>query len=159
MKPTFFRLAIILLMPLLAGLAYCEQRKIETQSTKHTYSLCPKSDDARARSLVLIKDFSHEKSAELVDRGADATRELAVAASRILEDTGGDLVLVSVAKPNEFRVSFTNLGLRDKFVLSVRYWKAWEQDGSVSTLLGDLESYWTFQTLEGKGIEDDPPCL
>ena len=159
MKPTFFRLAIILLMPLLAGLAYCEQRKIETQSTKHTYSLCPKSDDARARSLVLIKDFSHEKSAELVDRSAGATRELSALAAQVLADTGGDLVLVTVTKPNEFRVSFTNLGLREKFVLSVRYWKAWEQDGSVSTLLGDLESYWTFQTLEGKGIEDDPPCL
>jgi hypothetical protein len=75
----------------------------------------------------------------------------------ILGSTGGDPILLTVEKTDEFRVSLTNLGLREKVALSVRYWRPGERDSRIAALIDDIGRFWSIQRVEG-GVTDDPSC-
>ncbi len=64
---------------------------------------------------------------------------------------------MTVEKPDVFRVGITNLGLRTKFVLSVRIWNEAEGAGPVDAFMAEVEEFWAIEAVEG-GVLDDPPC-
>jgi hypothetical protein len=144
----------------LITLAGCNQSQQNPpdMATKQTYSLCPKSDESRPRLREALRDFAAQNQARFIDRSAEAQNELSTMQSSkgALESTGGDLIILSVEKQNDFRVSLSNLGLREKVALSVRYWGK-QQEGRVTALLADLERSWVIQRVEG-GVADAPPC-
>jgi hypothetical protein len=152
---------IALLAALLCASTSCDKSdKARTRmDTNQNYSLCPKADDARARLYPLINDFAKRYGARLVDRGAGAQKELSGMESGkdILGSTGGDPILLTVEKTDEFRVSLTNLGLREKVALSVRYWRPGERDSRIAALIDDIGRFWSIQRVEG-GVTDDPSC-
>jgi hypothetical protein len=96
--------------------ASCGQSVTDT-STKRAYQLCPKSEHARARLLEFAEAFATQHQAQVFDRGADAQNELASMESQVLRSTNLPLVLLTIEKPKAFRVSITNAGLKEKFVL------------------------------------------
>lgn len=145
---------------LLLSVASCGQsdNAILNMSTKTDYSLCPKSESSRSDLFELMRDFANQHEARIVDRGAEAQRELSgMSRGNALASTGGDLIMLTVEKPNEFRISLSNLGLREKIGLTIRYWAGSEGDSRVKALMDDIERFWSIEAEEG-GTMNDPPC-
>lgn len=144
----------------LLALAGCDQapQNPPGMENKQTYSLCPRSDESRPRLLEVMREFAAQNQARFIDRGAEAQNELSAMESSkgALESTGGDLIVLTVEKQNAFRVSLSNLGLREKMALTVRY-AGEQQEDRVTGLLADIERSWTIQRVEG-GVTNDPPC-
>lgn len=125
--------------------------------TVHAYSLCPKTGDARGRLSEQIKNFSGQQQARLIDRGDGAQQELSNIGSEVLSRTGGNPILLTVEKPDEFRISVTNLGLREKIALTIRLWDVRPEVSPVASLVEELGRFWTIQEVNG-AVTDDPPC-
>lgn len=130
---------------------------IEGMGTKQAYSLCPTTDGSRERLVDQVRDFADQQDARLVDRSAGVQQELSAIGSSILTSTGGAPVLMMVERPDVYRVTVTNLGLRTKFALSVRFWNEPEGSIPVNNFMTELEEFWTIEAIEG-GVLDDPPC-
>lgn len=137
----------------------CGQSEMDSDhmETKHTYSLCPKSESARQKLREQIEVFAGQQSARITDRSAEAQRELSSMASNVLGKTGGAPILLTVEKPSEFRISVTNLGLKEKIALAIRTWSTSGEGGSIAGFMDNLGHYWTIRRVEG-GVMDDPPC-
>ena len=88
--------------------------------TKTTYSLCPTAGDSRQRLYDEVKTFAEQQGARLIDRSSGAKQELSDLQSAVLKNTGGDPILLTIEKAGQYRVSVTNLGLKEKVALSVR---------------------------------------
>lgn len=129
----------------------------DNMETVHAYSLCPKTGDARERLSDYVKNFSDQQQARLIDRGRGAHQELSNIGSAVLDRTGGAPILLTVEKPDVFRISVTNLGLREKVALTIRLWNARSESSPVSSLMEDLSRFWTIQEVEA-AVTDDPPC-
>jgi hypothetical protein len=129
----------------------------EIQS-KQEYSLCPKNKESRPRLLQIFKEFAANNDATITDRGAEAQLELSGMENKgALRSTGGDLVVLTVEKPNDLRISLSNLGLLEKFAMAVRGQKAGQQDRRVSALMAAIDQSWIVQRLDD-GVGNDPPC-
>jgi hypothetical protein len=124
---------------------------------KQTYSLCPKTDDARQRLYKQVTLFADEEKARVIDRSSGAKRELSDIGSSVLNNTGGDSILLTVEKPGVFRISVTNLGLKEKIALAIRVGGQPGEDMAVNRLMRDLGRFWTIQEVVG-GVTNDPPC-
>jgi hypothetical protein len=149
---------IVLAVPLILIVACGQSDKGgERMETRHNYSLCPKADDSRERFYEQVKNFAGQQEARFIDRSAEAQRELSSMRSNVLDKTGGSPILLTVEKSDEFRISVTNLGLRNKIALTIRSWGASAEVGSVVGFMDDLGRLWTIQRVEG-GVTDDPPC-
>ena len=145
----------------LVSTASCGQSPTDAGNaqTKRVYQLCPKSGDARARLNEIAKTYAAEQQAQVFDRGAEAQNELAGmdSGSGTLRSTNLLLVLLTIEKPRAFRISITNLGLKEKFGLSVRLWNESNGDSEAEAFLNQVERYWTIEKVQG-GVLDDPPC-
>ena len=151
------RFIIIAALFSLCGCGRSENVPNSLEPTNRVYSLCPKRDDARQRLLEAVRDFAERRNAQLIDRSAGAHRELSGLESKVLENTGGEPVLLTVTKPTEFRVSVTNLGLSDKMALAVRVSRKIDGSALLVDLMDGLSPYWDIQTTEGS-VGNDPPC-
>ena len=125
--------------------------------TRYAYSLCPTNDDSRQRLHELVRDFSNRQQARLIDRGAGAQRELSQMDTNVLRKTGGDVILLTIEKPGEFRISITNLGLREKLAVAIGFGGESGDDSPVRGFMDDLSRFWRIQRVDG-GVTDDPPC-
>lgn len=125
-------------------------------SEKYSYSLCPTKPDSRQELDKLMRDFADQQRAELIDRSAGVEQELSRIGKDVLELTGGKSILLTVEKPSKFRISVTNLELREKVALTIRYWAA-DEGGHVRGLLDEIGRSWRVQRVEG-GVSNDPPC-
>lgn len=127
--------------------------------TKRVYQLCPKSRDARVILNEIAKTYAAEHQAQVFDRGAEAQNELAGmdSGSGTLRSTNLPLVLLTIDKPGAYRISITNVGLKEKFGLSVRLWNGSKGGREAEAFLKQVERYWTIEKVQG-GVLDDPPC-
>ena len=145
----------------LTSTASCGQSPTDAGNaqTKRVYQLCPKSGDARARLNEIAKTYAAEQQAQVFDRGAEAQNELAgmESGSGTLRSTNLPLVLLTIEKPGAFRISITNLGLKEKLALSVRLWNESDGDSKIGAFLNQVERFWTIKEVQG-GVSDDPPC-
>lgn len=145
----------------LTSTASCGQSPTDAGNaqTKRAYQLCPKSRDARARLTEIAKAYAAEQQAQVFDRGAEAQNELAgmYSGSGTLRSTNLPLVLLTIEKPRAFRISITNLGLKEKFGLSVRHWNESDRDSKAEAFLNQVERFWTIEEIQG-GVTDEPPC-
>jgi hypothetical protein len=148
---------IVVVVTFLA-LAACGQSK-ERPHRMETYSLCPRGTESRSRLRELVQNFATLNQAEFTDRGAESQSELSAmqGSKGALNSTGGALIVLAVEKPNDFRVSFSNLGLREKVSLGVSDWKSGQANVRIAKLLTEIERSWVIQRVEG-GVSDDPPC-
>lgn len=152
------KLIVVLAFPLSLAIACGQTNEVsDSMETKQTYSLCPKSDDARQRLYEQVRGFADQHRARFIDRGAGAQRELSQSGSDVLKRTGGEVILLMVEKSGEFRLSVTNLGLDEKIALAVRTWNAAGEDSAITSFLDDLRSFWTVQVVDGS-VTNDPPC-
>lgn len=126
---------------------------------KFSFSLCPKRGSSRDQLYDIVINFAKQENARVVDRGTEAQAELSGVhkGKDVLSSTGGDLMLLTIEKPNEFRISLTNLELNEKFALTVKYFGRSEGGNRVESLLDDIERSWDVRGVEG-GITNDPPC-
>ena len=152
------RKVIVLAGPLFLAVA-CDQsdKANNSMDTKQTYSLCPKTDDARQRLYENVNQFSDQQQAKVIDRGSGAQKELSDIGSNVLKNTGGDTVLLTIEKTGEFRISVTNLGLKEKLALAIRSFEGHGNNAAVDRFMSDLGRFWTIQGVDG-GVTDDPPC-
>ena len=152
------RKVVVLALPL-ALIVACSQsdRSSDSMETKQTYSLCPRTDESRQSLFEQVKGFADQQQARFIDRGEGAERELSSMGSDVLRKTGGSPILLTVEKPDKFRISVTNLGLREKIALTVRSWGQIGEANPVAGFMDDLGRLWTIQRVEG-GVTDDPPC-
>ena len=150
---------VVVLSVLLLLIVACGQsdKGVDSMERKQTYSLCPRTDQSRQSLFEQVKGFADQQQARFIDRGEGAERELSSMGSDVLRKTGGSPVLLTVEKPNEFRISVTNLGLREKIALTVRSWGEIGEASPVAGFMDDLGRLWTIQRVEG-GVTDDPPC-
>ena len=140
-------------------LAACGQSEKASNSveTKQTYSLCPKANDAAQKLYEKARSFADQQEARFIDRGAGAQRELSGMGSGVLKNTGGEVILLTIEKADEFRISVTNLGLKEKIALSVRSWGDAGENSPVTNFMDDLERFWTVERVSGS-VTNDPPC-
>ena len=125
---------------------------------KQSYSLCRKNDASRPRLIEIMKKFAAEYGATLIDRGAEAQAELSGMQNRgALRSTGGELTALTVERPNDLHISLSNLGLLEKFGMTVRYRKAEQQVPRITSLLAAVEQSWIVQPVDD-GVGNDPPC-
>ena len=142
----------------LASTASCGQSPTDAGNTvKRLYQLCPKSGDALARLKEIAEAYAVELNAEVSDRGAGAQNELAQMNSDTLRSTNLPVVLLTIEKPKALRISITNLGLKEKFALSVRVWNGSNGDSTEEAFLNHVERYWSIEKVKG-GVSDNPPC-
>jgi hypothetical protein len=143
----------------LTSAAACGQSRTDAGNTqtKHVYQLCPKSGDARGRLNELTKAYAAEQQARLFDRGADAQNELAAMDSSVLQSTNLPVVLLTIEKPNTFRISVSNLGLKEKFALSVRLWNKSDGENKAEAFLDQMERFWSIEKVQG-AVSNDAPC-
>jgi hypothetical protein len=104
-----------------------------------------------------VKEFADQQQARFIDRGAGAQQELSAMGPDVLSNTGGSPVLLTVERPDEFRISVTNLGLSEKIALTVRSTREFGEASPVGVFMNDLGRFWTIQRVEG-GVTDDPRC-
>jgi hypothetical protein len=150
--------AIALAAPLLFVSACSQSDDTDKQmEAKQTYSLCPKTEDAQRRLSDLVRNFANEQGARLIDRSAGAQQELSGLESDVLDQTGGSPILITVEKAGEYRISVTNLGLREKVALSVRSLGETAPSNPVTSFIKVLRSFWTIEESEDN-VTDDPPC-
>ncbi|MGB7373069.1 hypothetical protein [Pontixanthobacter sp.] len=150
--------AIALAVPLLFISACSQFNDTDKEmEAKQTYSLCPKTEDAQRRLSDLVRSFANEQDARLIDRSAGAQRELSGLDSDVLNQTGGSPILITVEKAGEYRISVTNLGLREKVALSVRSLGETAPDNPVASFMEVLSHFWTIEESEDN-VTDDPPC-
>lgn len=158
MHSTVLSLLVVLL--LLAEGCSQHQEGSRPMEAKQQYSLCPMAGgDSRRHLLEVIREFAARTQARVVDRGAEAQEELAGmrTGKNVLDSSGGDLMVLTVEVPNDFRVSLSNLGLKEKVALSIRRRKEEQQDPRITALFADIERYWTIAPVEG-GVTDEPRC-
>ena len=124
---------------------------------KNTYSLCPKTGDARQRLIRQIGLFADQQKAQIIDRSSEVQQELYDLRSDVLNKTGGQPILITVKKAGEFRVSVTNLGLKEKMVLSVTRMGEPGSDIAIDGLIHEFGPFWTMEEVDG-GITNDPSC-
>lgn len=148
------RLAILFLATAACGHS---TKDIGGMEIKHTYSLCPTHIDSRRELYEQVRDFSNQQRARLIDRSAEAQEELSSLNSKALQDTGGDVILLTIEKPEVFRISITNLGLREKLALATRVWGDSSQGHPVMGFMENLGRFWRIQEIDG-GVTDEPPC-
>jgi hypothetical protein len=125
--------------------------------TKQTYSLCPRSEGAEGVLYEQMKKFADQQQARFFDRGTESHGELSRMNSNVLKETGGRTLLLTVEKPEEFRISATNLGLKEKIALAVRVVGNSDENHGVKRFIEDLRRYWTVQEVDGS-VTNDPPC-
>lgn len=77
--------------------------------------------------------------------------------SDVLKNTGGQPILLTVEKTGEFRISVTNLGLKDKIALTIRSWNKTSGSSPTTDFMTDLDRLWTIQKVESS-VTNDPPC-
>lgn len=144
---------------LLIFIAACEEsdQAREDMVTKQTYRLCPKFSDSRQTIHHQLLSFAREQRARLIDRSGGAKQELTELGSNVLNKTGGNPILVTIEKPGEYRISITNLGLKEKIALTVRSSGETDAGGSVASLIEELGRSWTIQEVED-AVTNDPPC-
>lgn len=142
---------------LLLTAACGQSEKPKDLEIKKIYSLCPKTNDARQNLYRQMRFFANQQKARVVDRSSGAQRELSDIGSDVLNGTGGEPILLTIEKPSEFRISLTNLGLKEKLALAVRMWGEPGKDMPVDKLMRDLSRFWTIQEVDG-GVTDDPSC-
>jgi hypothetical protein len=149
---------VMLAVPLFSIIA-CGQanNSADRMETKQTYSLCPKTGDSRQRLHDQAKDFAAQQKAQFIDRSPGVQQELTSLESNVLKATGGNPVLLTVDKPGVFRVSITNLGLKEKIALAVRFSGTAVDDGPIAGFITDLGRFWTIQKA-GESVTNDPPC-
>jgi hypothetical protein len=135
----------------------CGQFNDHGMGPNQIYSLCPTTEGSHERLIGQVREFAEQQDARLTDRSAGVQQELSDIGSSILNDTGRAPVLMTVEKPDVFRVAVTNLGLRTKFVLSVRFWNEAEGAGPVDAFMAEIEEFWAIEAVEG-GVLDNPPC-
>lgn len=152
------RAAVAVSIPLFL-LCACGQseRDNDSMGTKQIYSLCPKTSDSRERLYEQVRSFADQQKAQLIDRGFEAQQELSEMKSGVLKSTGGKIILMTVDKPNKFRISVTNLGLEEKVALAVRTWAESGEDNPVAGFVNDLDRFWAIERVEGS-VANDPPC-
>lgn len=150
--------ATALAAPLFLTVA-CDQSNeaSENMEMKRAYSLCPRSENSRQRLYDQVKSFAEQYEARLIDRSAGAQQELAAMGSDVLEKTGGNLILLTVEKSGEFRVTVGNAGLREKFGLTVRSWGEARDAAPICGFMADLGRFWVIEEVE-RSVENDPPC-
>ena len=155
------RTTVAVLAVLLSALIGCAESDGADGSmeTSQQYSLCPKGNDSRQRLDELFRRFARQENARLSDRGAQAQQELAAmeTGAGVLHDTGGELAVIRVYKPNYYSISASNLGLKEKFGLAVRFSREAGDTSAVNEFMDELSRFWTIQRVEG-GVNDDPSC-
>jgi hypothetical protein len=129
----------------------------KVMETMKTYSLCPRTVDARQQLFRKVGLLANQQQARIIDRASEAQQGLSDIGSEVLNKTGGELILLTVEKAGQFRVSVTNLGLKEKIVLSVRWWGEPGKDPAIDDLIQDLGPFWTIEEVDG-GVTNDPPC-
>ena len=129
----------------------------DSMGTKQTYELCPKTIASRQRLYEQVRNFADQQQARFIDRSAGVQRELSAMDSDVLKNTGGTPILITVEKSDDFRISVTNLGLKEKVALAVRSWGEISKDSAVTRFMKDLDHYWTVQSVDGS-VTNDPPC-
>lgn len=148
-----------ILMAAVCLVSACGQSNNDDHSleTKRTYSLCAISGDARQRLYDRAKNLADRQSAQFIDRSAAVQSELTNMKSSVLNETGGNPVLLTIEKPNKFRVSITNLGLKEKFGLTVRLSGTSSEESSIGEFMDDVGRSWTIQEVD-EAVTNDPPC-
>lgn len=151
------QLAVILIV-LISSLTSCRPLNNDVDRMKITqrYSLCPKTQDATQILRDQIWLFADNQKAQLIDRGDGAQQELSEMGSGVLKNTGARIILLTVEKPDEFRISLTNLGLEEKIALVIRTQEV-IADSPINDLMGDLASSWVIEKVD-RSVTNDPPC-
>ena len=125
------------------------------------YSLCPRGEGSWEKLFALATAFAEKKEATLFDLGEETQRDLSKMrggrGSTALHRTGGDLVVLTISKPQTFRVSIGNLGLKEKAALAIRYWDVAGKDPDLDLLLADIDRFWMVEAVDGS-VLDYPPC-
>jgi hypothetical protein len=124
---------------------------------QQTYSLCPRTEGANNALYEQMRKFAGQQQARFVDRGDGVHRELFSMNSEVLSNSRVPILLLTVEKPHEFRVTVTNLGLKEKVALAVRLMGNRREDDAVRRLLGGLRRYWKIEEVDGS-VTNDPPC-
>ena len=129
-------------------------------SSREDYSLCPKAKDSREKMFALVRTFADQQHARLTDRGAEVRHELEELDSYLLKETGGDMVMLTVTKPDHYVISIANISLREKFGLSIVFRGEPSHDTAVDGFLADLGEIWKIEKFEDgrTGVLNDPPC-
>jgi hypothetical protein len=127
--------------------------------TKYIYQLCPKSEASRQELSSLMKSFARRNGAQIFDRASESQNEIAEMdnGADILESTGGNLILLTLEKPDVYIISTTNLRLKEKVVLTVTYLRDSSSETEVQELLKEIEGSWNVQRVAG-GVTNDPAC-
>jgi hypothetical protein len=149
--------AAALAIPLILSACSQSDDTDKGMEAKQTYSLCPKTGDAQSRLDNLVRRFADEQGARLIDRSVGAKEELSSLNSNVLSQTGGNPILITAEKTGEYRISVTNLGLREKVVLSVRSLGGNTSDNPVTSLIEDLSGFWSIEESE-ENVTNAPPC-
>jgi hypothetical protein len=142
---------------ILLTVACSQADKVEHVEAKRTYSLCPRAENARQDLYERLKDFADRHHATVIDRSIGVKRELIAIESSILKNTNGDPILLTVERPGEYRISVTNLGLREKLALSVRMSVVDQKSSSLAGFVESLTDSWDVKEVSGS-VADDPPC-
>lgn len=153
------RCNVVVLMTLLLFAAACGQSKMDGDRMEavRTYSLCPKAADARQRLQAQVEAFALQHNAQVFDRSDAAQQELSSIESQVLAKTGDSPILLTIEKQDDFRISVTNLGLKEKVALTIRTWRASSEADFLAGFMSELGRDWEIRTSE-VGITDDPPC-
>lgn len=143
------------------SLSACDQsdKPHESKQTAQTYSLCPKDKDARQKLGALAKVFARQDDVQFVDRSAAAQQELSRmdTGSQALHSTGGELLVMTLQKEGRFRISISNLGLREKVAIKIRRWDGAIGATEIDDFLRELSIYWVIEPVAA-GVTDAPPC-
>lgn len=156
---TVFRM--VSLVVIIVASASCErsQKNDNSQGIRTDYSLCPKSLNAKNEIGILAQKFATENSAQLFNRSIAAQSELSQMTNgeKIIISSGGKIILITIEKPNEFRISLANTGLKEKLGMSIRHWGE-SKDNRLTDWVANVGRFWEIERVNG-GVEDSPPCI
>lgn len=137
----------------------CNQgvERSEKMEIKQAFELCPHGADAMRELFAQAAAFAKRQEAKFVNRGAEAQAGLKSINSKVIGSTGGPLLLLTVERSGEFRISLTNAGLEQKVAMTISFLDARKQDGAVFDFVNKLKEHWTIIPVSG-GVLNEPSC-
>lgn len=140
---------------IMAALAGCANQDTTELGAREDFAICFSPGDGAQKFKYYLMSFAQQEGMSVLDRSKKVEKELRSLedARDVLESTVGPLILMTVEKENELRISITNASLGNDLSLSFRY-KVGTRPNEATRLLEQVTQEHRVMTMDEAGHDD-----
>lgn len=142
----------------LAMMSSCIGKKVIDMSARESYTLCKRGEQSPDDFEAFLFAFAESNEYSKYDRGQDAQKELESLSNAqvILDDTDGEIILVTIEKRSHLRVSITNIALKGGLNLTFRFGPE-ARPADIDRILNEARAGFEVEAVE-EGVSGSLAC-